>query len=36
MALQSAGTNVTISTDYGHKWLIADATNDRWLILTEA
>lgn len=32
----AGGANATISTNYGYKWLIADATNDRWLILTEA
>lgn len=32
----TAGTNATISTNYGHKWLIADGSNNRWLILTEA
>ena len=31
----TVGSSVTISTSYGYKWLIADATGDRWLILTE-
>jgi len=30
------GTAVTISTNYGYKWILADATNNKWIILAEA
>jgi len=31
----TAGASVTISTNYGYKWLMADTFYNRWLVLTE-